>query len=101
MLTNNHWIQVRGTYFKPLKVHRRVKFVKSQSFEIIGIIHRQEDRWQKIWELEELNFERFARGRAATILAIGVGKDTWQEINILLIYRSEKPEVRVVRTREA
>jgi hypothetical protein len=34
------------------------------------------------------------------ILAISTGKDAWQEINISLIRRSKKPEVRVVRTRE-
>jgi hypothetical protein len=81
-------------------VHKRVDFVKSQSSEIIETVHCQEDRWQQIRGLEELNFGIFSRGRAAKILAIRTRKDTWREINISLIRRSKKIEVRVARTHE-
>jgi hypothetical protein len=69
----------------------RVDFEKSQSSKIIGTFHHQTDKWQHIWELEDLKFRIFARGRATKILVVGAEKDTWREINILLIRILEKP----------
>jgi hypothetical protein len=49
--------------FNLLELHRRVDFVKSQSFEIIGTVHRQGDRWQQIQEFDGSDFEIFVRER--------------------------------------
>jgi len=48
------------------------------------------DRWQQIWEFEYSDFGRFERERVGSILAVGVGKDTWREINISLIHKPKK-----------